>query len=204
MQTDANGRTDTRTDVASLEQMITMGQEAAKNIDQGRYLIGGLACLIETHYGANDIKQFATKINVDEKRVREYRTVYKYYDLSHRQNFLEDHPNVCYSQLRDAMRLKSVDESLHWLETVSDNEWTVEQARLELAKCLGKNPPTTARKTFTADGLIVAKDGRVLLTMFGSGPEDLAKLVASHRTDPEYCIQIVVTYRTEPQENLAT
>lgn len=125
--------------VDTLEELYERGRIAAGNLDQGRWEIGDIACTIETHYAGHDIADFARQINVPSKRVMEYRTVAKYYDFLHRQNFLDENPMITYSHMRAAMRFDGVARSLAFLESeVSSNGLTVEATQKLIKKRLGK------------------------------------------------------------------
>lgn len=126
---------------ASWQLICDTGREAAENIDKGRWLIGDLANAVETHYGEANIAQFAIQIGVEKKRVEEYRTVCDFWKNPHRQEILDLYPMIKYSHMRDAMRLKSLPKALTFLEDCAANAYTVEQARIELCRLLGKPIP---------------------------------------------------------------
>jgi len=123
------------------EMAIGAGLQAHEDMDTGRWLIGDLSLLVSKQYGEHRIEDFAKSIKVEVGRAKEYRTVCRFWRKSVRTDFLADRPNVTYSHLRIAMRLKMLEKAMDFIEECSDSDWTAEFARLELNRRLGKPVP---------------------------------------------------------------
>jgi len=138
--------------VHSYEELCDMGRAAAGSLDLGRFLIGDITLTIQTNYGENTLSEFAKAINVPVTRVREYRTVSKFWNIQQRQKILTDNPTLTYSHLRSAMRLKDLDRAISFLDECGMNAYTVEQANVVLVERLGKKKP--ARMLFDYEVII--------------------------------------------------
>jgi hypothetical protein len=125
----------------SYEALCDMARSAAASLDTGRFLIGDIALDVTKDYGNNSIAQFAKDVNIPVGRVREYRTVCKFYEIQHRQKLLSENPTLSYSHLRAAMRLKDIRAATAFLEAAAVNAWTVEQTGVKLLETLGKPTP---------------------------------------------------------------
>ena len=131
--------------ILPIETLYEMGRTAAQNIDTGRYTIGDLCNLIETHYRGHEVEEFARQINVPFKRVYEYKRVCDFYEPSARAEYLEANPSITYSHLRLAMKFKDYDQAMDFLDDASAGAWTVDQAIREYTERVGKRvPPTRA------------------------------------------------------------
>lgn len=131
---------------ASVEQNVTdwdalceVGRLAAQQIDEGRWIVGDTALLVETHYGEDWIAEYARECNLAKKRVQEYRTVCSFYEKSARADFLQDNPNITYSHLRAAMRMNDPEIAYMMLDVAAHNNWTVDQFGMEISKNLGNS-----------------------------------------------------------------
>lgn len=125
------------------EALVSAGITASDHLETGRWTIGDLALRVEKKYGSNSIEQWAKSIKVEVARVKEYRTVAGFWhrEKSARAEILDAARNLYYSHFREAMRLEDMDEAEGFLRECADNDWTVEAARLELNKRLGKPEP---------------------------------------------------------------
>lgn len=126
------------------ELLCEQGRIAASNMDEGRWLLGELALMVDKQYGDDAIGEFAKDINVPKKRIAQYRTVYKFWspawEKSKRLDFLGERPNLSYTHYLNALRLKDLDEALKWIDEASSNGWTTDEAAHHLAERLGKAP----------------------------------------------------------------
>jgi len=123
------------------EAAVSAGIQAQENMDTGRWTIGDLALLVVTKYGDNSVQDFAKSIKVEASRVKEYRTVARFWEKSARADIRESFANISYSHMREAMRLKDVDAAMKFIEECSLNDYTVEMARIKLNERLGKPMP---------------------------------------------------------------
>lgn len=127
------------------EEAVTVCLDAAEKMDEARWMIGDMALLItsEKHYGADAVGQFAKRINVAVDSVQDYRMMAAYYEKSARADILGQMAVLSYSHFKVARRLKDLGglpASIAFLTECADNSWTIEAARLEMDKRLGKEP----------------------------------------------------------------
>jgi hypothetical protein len=122
-------------DINTWKDAVELAIDAAAQIDIGRYIIGDVSILVQAHYGENEIGRFADEINVDAKRVQEYRTVCKFFPPQIRSQFSE--LPISYSHFREAMRLKDLEEAIDFLHECALNLWRVRDARDEIKKRMG-------------------------------------------------------------------
>lgn len=118
-------------------QSVEMGRTCQRNQDQARWIIGDLACFVETEYGENRLSQFADDINVPFERVEEYRTMCRFWEFPVRAEFSEL-STVTYSHMRVAKAFKDVETARSFLLECVENAWTVRDARMEANRRLGK------------------------------------------------------------------
>jgi hypothetical protein len=122
----------------SWEELCDAGRMIVDDLDAGKWELGDLALSLEKRYGHDQIGLFAIQIGKEKKSVQAYRQVAGFYKKSIRIDFLEPLANLRWSHCRLALRLKDIEEALVFLGTASDEGWTVEQARIELNRQLGK------------------------------------------------------------------
>ncbi len=176
MQTEAviEPTTGERTDASSWDILCEAGRAAQQNMDEARWIIGDLALLVKKQYREDRLRDFANEINVEKSRVKEYRTVCRFYEKAARASFLADRPNLTYSHLRDAMRFGSADRAYAFLEEVTTHTWTVDNARIELAKRLGKPVPSLRILDDAACRIVAPQGQRQIIFEFN---EDVAKVL---------------------------
>lgn len=121
---------------------VDTGMRAQEMLNEGRWIIGDLACIIANHsdYGENTLGMFADDIHFERARVREYRTVSQFWTFSVRTELLLI-ANLMYSHFRIATRLQHLKKARDFLLESADNDWSVGRARIELNKRLGKPVP---------------------------------------------------------------
>jgi hypothetical protein len=77
----------------SWEELCDEGRELVAAGDGGKWKMGDLAIEVQKEYGKNRIAEFAKEVNAPVSRVREYRTVCKFYPKnSARDEILEHNP----------------------------------------------------------------------------------------------------------------
>lgn len=174
---------------SNIEEYISRGQLAASAIDQGRWIIGDDACVIKTQYGKHTLDEYAKAINVAKDRVEDYRGVCKFYsEISVRTEYLESNPMITFSHMRVAKRLKDVQKAYDFLDECSNNAYTVEKARIELQRKLGK-PIPPIRESFEAQAIRQAGNGMVLLAMREA--DLLRRAITDH---PDAAIKVTIEY----------
>lgn len=123
--------------IESYEDICSRDRELVADMDTKRWIIGDDASAVETRYGEHTMEDFARDINMNKSTVAGWKRVADFYPKFIRRNLLENYPNLSYSHLKDALRLKSFDEAEKWLREVSDNGWSPDQAAYELTEKLG-------------------------------------------------------------------
>jgi hypothetical protein len=109
-----------------------MAREARGRKDSAQWELGDLAVLVETHYGQNEIDNFARETGISKSSAHEYKSMCAFYQTIRRADFLESTPNVFYSHFRVAKKLKSVELAWEFLELVAAETWTVDQAEFHM------------------------------------------------------------------------
>lgn len=148
------------------EICVNAGMEARNMLDEGKWVVGDIAHTITQRYGARTprgegiIDAFARAINIAPDRVREYRTVAKFWKHTDRDNMLSI-AVLTYTHLRDAMRFKDIERAKDFLYLVADNGWTVTQARIEMASLLGSTPKR--KKVMATSATLLEQTGALLL-----------------------------------------
>lgn len=134
------------------ESAVDAALAAADLGDMARWIIGDLALLVGKRYGTNRIDEFARSIGHRKSTVQEYRRVCAYWQKSTRVDFLDECPTIRWSHMRDAMRLKDLKQSVQFLRECADQNFTVEQAAVDLKKRLGK--PVPPRKALDVEATL--------------------------------------------------
>jgi len=158
------------------EVCVNEGIRAMSDVDSGKWRVGDIAHAITRRYGERTprgeriIDSFAYAINADPERVREYRTVAKFWTPDQREEFL-NYSIITYTHCRDAMRLKDIELAKDFLRECADNGWTVTQARMAIASRLGKLPQR--RKVATIrQATLLERTGTLYLFSFSQSEGD--------------------------------
>lgn len=130
------------------QDAVSAAQADAADMDARRWRLGDLACLVAKQYGRNTIAAFAKDIGEPVARLRGYRTVSNFFDRgnSTRVEFSESDV-VSWSHFREALRLRkkygeqAAQMADDFIRHVADNALTVEKAKVQLNKSLGKDTP---------------------------------------------------------------
>lgn len=167
-------------DNGAYEQLVAAGMAAKEHADTMRWELGALAAHVVTEYGQRTFAQYATDIGEERKTLYTYRHVHRLFGekFSTWGQFRERYPNLSWSHARDALRLKDVDAACAWLEEASAHGWSVEAARVELAKRCGQPVPP-----------------RPLLQWTGAlrdGWSEVAALMNAASDAPAWAVEIIV------------
>lgn len=129
--------------VDTWEMLISAGIAASEITSHKQWELGDLALQVVKSYGEDSIGKWAKQIKQPVKTIKNYRTVCTFWDKqkSPREDFLVELSNVYFSHYREAMRLKDMEAATEFIEECHLNDWSVEQASVELDKRLGKEPP---------------------------------------------------------------
>ena len=115
---------------ASYSSLVNDGITACQAMDTGRWLLGEYTRQLVTYYNERTIEQYADDVKIDASRLYEFALMASYYSLETRESLSE--LNLCYSQYREARRLKDLDKSIAFLKKAALNLWTIAQTRSAL------------------------------------------------------------------------
>lgn len=118
--------------VWTYEEICDECRQVVVRMDAARWVVGDRALLIEKQYGEHTLDDFARDIGLNKKTVYGYRTVSDFYPEILRRSILNAFPNLTYTYFKDAIRLKDLEVAIEWLEQVSTEGWTADQASYEL------------------------------------------------------------------------
>lgn len=116
---------------------VNAGMAARESLDNGRYVIGDLACHVQKRYGENTVGKFAEALNAPVASVREYRRVCAFWSRAVRPALFAEMPSLSYSLLRTAARFKDTGIALDFLRECVDKEWKCEMAGVVASDRLG-------------------------------------------------------------------
>ena len=109
----------------SWEEYVSVGIEAREQKDNSQWELGDLACGIEKDYGNDTIGKFANEIGVNKSTLKNYVQISKSFRKVPRGTF----SILSYSHFRE---IAPLEDKEYWLEQASDNDWSVEQLRIEI------------------------------------------------------------------------
>lgn len=145
----------------SYEELCDHSRQLVGEIDERRWLVGDDACEVETHYGEHTLQSFARDIGMNKSTLAGWKRVAEFYPDFIRRKLLEAFPNLTYTYYKDALRWEDVDQAVKWLEEVSGEGWSADQAAHELTERLGGSPnqsisiPARFEKGYRRDGLYI-------------------------------------------------
>jgi hypothetical protein len=131
-------------DGGAWELVTSAGLAAASDIEDGKFIVGRIACRVKTRYGEDTLGKFAYAIKLEKSRVAEYRTVCAFWPDHIIDLYRSEYPNVPYTIYREAMRLKRDGQEecsqveMDFIRQAADEDWSVEDARREIAARAGK------------------------------------------------------------------
>lgn len=120
----------------SYESICDFAREKSENLDDLRWTLGDCANVVMLKYSDKSVEDFSRDIGQHKSTIYQYAKVANCYPVSLRRRLRADMPNINYSHMRDAMRLPD-DDIMAWLEEVSSNDWSADNAAHELTKKLG-------------------------------------------------------------------
>ncbi len=120
------------------EQFVEAGQQV---VSGGQWLLGDLACGLETKYGEGDLAKFASDISVEFSTLRKYKQVAQAYSESVRHRTISFGVHEVFATQSDRAELIS-----------SRDDWTVAQARELVANRRSALPGSPESSTFEATG----------------------------------------------------
>lgn len=142
----------------SYEEICDHSRKVVGEIDQRRWVVGDDALEIETAYGHHTMDDFARDIGMNKSTIKGWKRVAEFYDKSIRRNLLEAFPNLTYTYFKDAIRAGDLKAALDWLEKVSAEGWTADQAAHEMTERIGDSEggkstiPGMIENIYTHDG----------------------------------------------------
>jgi len=141
------------------------GRLAAAQLDEGRWILGDLALLVDKQYGEDKMGDFARECQVPKKRIYEYRQVCSYWEMSVRADLWEM-PTVTYSLMRLAMRLDSIDDARRFVERTASKGYTIDKAGYVMGRLLGLAGKRERRPKKLVDTLMLGGDMDYSLKQF--------------------------------------
>lgn len=138
----------------------TAGSSVAMAGDDAKLFIGDLACLVERQQGQDAIGRFAKTWGWPVDRVKEYRTVCRFYPRSVRDLFFENSLPIRarYSKLRIAKRFKDMELALDFIANGAALESNCEEFGLAVNLKLGKPTPAKKLEDFEASAETAAAE----------------------------------------------
>ena len=120
------------------EECCDICRELVIDIDNRRWIVGDYALHIDTHYGQHTMEDFARDIGMNRSTVSNWKRVSEFYPNPFRAEQIERNPNLTYTYFRDALRLGDDKQIIaDWLEEVSYNGWSADEASHKLTERLG-------------------------------------------------------------------
>lgn len=116
----------------SWEELCAIAREAVSATDEGRWIVGDVACELVTSYRHRTLKEFAAEIGLRQSTAYEYRDMAEFYEDSARRKIATEYPNLTYSHLRAARKLGSIEGALMILEEASRQEWSADALSQEI------------------------------------------------------------------------
>lgn len=130
------------------EECCDICRELVIDIDNRRWIVGDYALHIDTHYGDKTMESFARDIGMNRSTVSNWKRVSEFYPQSFRAEQIDKNPNLTYTYFRDALRLSDDPQIVAaWLEEVSSNGWSADEASRKLTEHLGHIPQESAEGT---------------------------------------------------------
>jgi len=121
------------------EECCDICRELVIDIDNRRWIVGDYALHIDTHYGQHTMEDFARDIGMNRSTVSNWKRVSEFYPNPFRAEQIERNPNLTYTYFRDALRLGDDKQIIaDWLEEVSYNGWSADEASHKLTERLGR------------------------------------------------------------------
>ena len=174
----------------SWEEYVSVGIEAREQKDNSQWELGDLACGIEKDYGNDTIGKFANEIGVNKSTLKNYVQISKSFRKVPRGTF----SILSYSHFRE---IAPLEDKEYWLEQASDNDWSVEQLRIEI-KNHKKQQDIEDRIEMS---LVEDGDSKII---HGNCLEEISRLknesISCLITDPPYGISYISNYRLNENE----
>lgn len=120
------------------EALCDHARAAREELDGWRWVIGDDAGEVETRYASRGLEEFSKDIGMNKSTVDSYRRVSKFYPKFSRKAVFEAFPNLTYAYYKDAARNEDLNTALLWLEEVSANGWSADEASHNLTERLGR------------------------------------------------------------------
>lgn len=125
-------------DASAYEMARSLGQDAVKGLDNGRWTLAALADLLPKNYGRDVIGTFAKDIGLRAASLREYRRVWRAARNVAGETFLSDYEALTYSHWREIVRHPDVETAREFLEQCVNDGWSSDQASLKRKEWSGK------------------------------------------------------------------
>lgn len=126
------------TTLDTYESLCDYARRYSESLDDLRWILGDCAnTVMERDQWGKGIEHFARDIGQRKTTIYQYAKVADFYPMSLRRRLREDMPNINYSHMRDSLRWDDVEKAVAWLNEVSINDWTADEAARKLTERLG-------------------------------------------------------------------
>lgn len=161
--------------------LVTAGKNAVKSRDDAQWVLGDLACEVETSYGEQDLQNFADAIGVEYSTLRRYRDVCRAWPKNARRRAVsfEAHkalaPADAQHLLTDGMTLAEARATRQALEERNNirvlplTMVTITAERESKDKPESSTPATSCEASKSKDSASVIIDGEVIAEEWGDG-----------------------------------
>lgn len=120
------------------EAICDYAREHSERLDDERWQLGDCANVVMQKWSEKTVEDFARDIGQHKSTVYQYAKVAAFYEPSLRRRLRDDLPNINYSHMRDALRLKDVEAALEWLTFASVQGYSADEASHHLTERLGR------------------------------------------------------------------
>lgn len=121
----------------SYEEIVDYARAISEDLDTKRWDLGDICNIAMERFGEKSIAEIAKDIGQRKSTCYQYAAVCRFYEPNLRRRLKEKLPNIGYSVLRDAMRLKDIDLAVEWLHMASELGYTADEASRQLTLKLG-------------------------------------------------------------------
>ena len=149
-----------------LDMALALGQFVARGSDVSRAVLGALAETLTVRYNEGTLAEFAQKVGVEARTVRDYRQVVRLFGFGATRRFISD--GVPFKVMLHTSRYypDEPQKAAAFIETAARDHYSIAEADRALADMHGKPPkprvlidmPVTVARVDTERGVIVLSD----------------------------------------------
>lgn len=125
-------------------ELVSRGQSERERRDKSQWRLGACCAQVDSRWGEQKLKQYASDINIGYSTARLYRQIWNFYnpwpEFATRVAELRALPILSYTHFRHAMMLDQLPAALDFLGECADNAWNTDLALAVLMERTGKTP----------------------------------------------------------------